>query len=132
MIRLQKLSKAEWEPRAEFAHRIAFNEKREGDRSTFALMAIEDEKPLGYMSCIEMDAETVYLQFGGLFPPGEKSIRGFRGYALAIEELRGQYKNLFTLIENTNLAMLKMALKVGFLIVGTRYFKGSLMVELAC
>lgn len=132
MIQIQRLSKAEWEPVANFAHQIAFDKKREGDRSTFALLGSEDGQTLGYVSCIELDSETVYLQFGGTFPPAKKSVRCFNGYSLVIAELEKTYENLFTLIENTNVVMLKMAMKAGFRIIGTRYFKGSVMVELSC
>ena len=39
------------------------------------------------------------------------------------------YKRITTYIQNTNSPMLRIAMKVGFKIIGTRTFKGDVMVE---
>lgn len=114
------------------AHLISFGEKREPsiERIDFALLAVSEHKALGYITCREADAETVYWQFGGPFPGTKGSSVSFRCYQAAVEWCKLRYDRVYTFIENSNKAMLKMALEVGFLIVGVRVFKGQILVEL--
>lgn len=122
-----------WRQYAESAHLILFNEKRpkEMNRIDFALMATEKEIPLGYITIRELDNESIYWQYGGIFPSIKDTAVAFRVYRRGIEYCIAQgYKNISTLVDNTNIVMIKFAFKMGFKIIGIRYFDGKILCEL--
>lgn len=116
---------------AEFANVLCFAQMRPRsmDRTDFALLYIRDEIPFSYMSCHEMDAETVYIQFGGALKRDEKRPWAMNAYMQMLAYLSMKYKRATTSIENTNHEMLRPAMKAGFLIVGTRTHRGKVYVE---
>jgi len=130
-LEVRRFDGKEWANYAADAHVICFNKTRPSslNRTDFALMFVKDGEPQGYMSCHEMDAETVYMQFGGAFPSSSGTAIVFTGYTAMVRELGKTYKRATTAIENTNQAMLRLAMKAGLLIVGTRNFKGKILVE---
>ena len=132
VMRVERFTAREWAAFSEDAHRICFEQVKPAqyDRIDFALLVVDDEKPCGYVTVREHDPETVYWQFGGAFPGTKDTAKTFRGYQLTVDYTRERYKRITTRIENTNIPMLKMAMKVGFRIIGTRTFKGSILVEL--
>lgn len=100
------------------------------DRIDFALLAVTDSgSPAGYVTCRETDNETVYWQFGGAFPSIKGTVLSMRAYEDFINWTRERYSRVYTLIENTNSAMLRMAQKVGFSIIGIKNFKGQILLE---
>lgn len=123
----------EWEKMSAEAHLLAFKERRprDMDRVDFALLALDEcDKPSGYISCIEMDKETLYWQHGGAMPHIKDTVLSYKGYCDFVKWGQQHFKRITTRIENTNLVMLKMALKVGFLIRGTYTHNGKIFVEL--
>lgn len=132
-IEVIKLNKGEWISLSKDAHLICFNETRDPmmDRIDFALINDRDGIPLNYCTVRELDADSVYWQYGGAFPNTKGSVVSYYSYErYANWCFDDGYKRITTYIENTNLPMLKIALKVGFLIIGTRTFKGCVMLEL--
>lgn len=131
MITVARFTKEEWKIYSEQAHSICFGKHKpaEWDRIDFALMAIAQAHPLGYMTCREVDAETLYWQFGGAFPGTKGTASSFRAYEAFFNYCGERYKRVTTLIENDNTAMLRMAMKVGFRVIGTRTFKGQVLLE---
>jgi len=132
-IRINKVSKEEWRSLAKDAHLICFNEIRDPqmDRIDFALLSDRDGEPLNYCTVRELDSESIYWQYGGAFPNTKGTVQSFYSYKrYASWCFENQYERITTYIENTNLPMLKIALKVGFLVIGTRTFKGHIMLEL--
>lgn len=131
---IRKLSQEQWvEHLAESAHFLAFGTNRPGDieRIDFALLMVdENDSASAYITCKEMDSETLYWQYGGAMPKYKETIYAYQGYALFIGWAFDHYKRVFTRIENTNLAMLKLALKLGFVVTGTNTFKGKIYLEL--
>lgn len=130
-MRLERLSPANWFDFSVGAHRVVFGEEKDPstDRIDYALLAVDAEKPVAYITCRELDSETIYWQFGGAFPGTRGTAVSFRAYLLFIAYAKAHYKRVATLIENTNLVMLKMAMKVGFRIMGVRLFKGQVLLE---
>ncbi len=127
MIEIVCISPEMWKQHfADNAHRIAFDKRLspEKERIDFALLAVKDGCPGGYMTCRELNADRVYLQFGGVFPPHKGTVHVFSGYLQLIDWVSDRYKVLETCIENTNKVMLKMAMKAGFLIIGIRHYNG--------
>ncbi len=129
-IRIERFDRREWMKLSENAHRVCFGTLKpaEWDRIDYALMAVA-EQPVGYLTCREFDAETVYWQFGGSFPGAKGTLLSWRAYQAFVDYAQSKYKRVTTLIENDNLAMLKMALKIGFRVIGTRTFRGSILLE---
>lgn len=121
-----------WNQMSEQSHLICFNEKRERslERIDYALLVIGEETdlPMGYITVRECDGETVYWQHGGGFP-GTIGIPIFRTYEACIAWTKNRYKRIYTQIENKNKRMLKMAMKVGFEIIGVKSFHQHVMLE---
>jgi RimJ/RimL family protein N-acetyltransferase len=124
-------SREDWKAVSEAAHLVCFGERKEVsmDRIDFALVVGENDAPSGYVTCREHDAETLYWQFGGAFPGTRSTSLSWKGYQALVDWCKTRYKRITTLIENTNIVMLKMAMKVGFRIQGVRVFKGQILVE---
>ena len=132
MIEVERISKADWAAMASAAHLICFSEKlpAEAERVDFVILATESKKtPLGYFSCKEVSDTWVYVQYGGAFPSALGSSLSYKAYVKGIDWLRQRYSCATTLIENTNVVMLKIALKMGWKIIGTKTFNGHIMVE---
>lgn len=132
MITVDRLTKEEWLPLSADAHLVCFNEKIEQDFNNidFALMMTKDKTPLNYCTVRILDQESCYWQYGGAFPNSKGTVYSYKGYAaFAHECFDAGFKRITTYIENDNIAMIKIALKVGFKIIGTRNFKGSVLVE---
>lgn len=132
-ISVNKLEKDKWNEISEKCHAACFNKfkPRERDRIDFTLVAIDDEKSMmiGYTAMREHDNETIYWQYGGMFPEYKKTIQGVRGYTMFILWCKERYKRIVTLIENKNTAMLKLAAAHGFIITGLVTFKGEVLLE---
>lgn len=131
-MNLEILSKEEWASLSESAHRLAFDSFRCAgmDRVDFALLAQEDNVPWGYITIHENNAKSVYWQYGGAFPGTRGSSKVYVAYKAAFDWTMERYSRIYTLIENTNVAMLKLAMKVGFRIMGVRHVDGHTYVEL--
>lgn len=132
-FRIEKIGAEIWKKNfSELAHKISFQTIRKGEleRIDYALLLINHaDEPVGYMTCRELDAKTVYWQFGGAMPNVKDTIYSFAGYKEMASWHLNQYDRIYTYIENTNTVMLKMAMKVGFLITGIKFFDGSVMLE---
>lgn len=129
---VRKLTKEEWSSLSENAHRAMFKENRPAsmDRIDYALI-VEDETGIcGYVTARELDSEAVYWQYGGAFPGTHSSMKAFAYYGDFIDWTRQRYKRITTLVENTNVRYLKLAMHYGFRIIGCRTFKGTILVEL--
>lgn len=132
MIQIDVIKPEHWQRMSEKAHLVCFDKHKpkEMDRIDFALLAVKDgEDLLGYLTCREMDSETLYWQFGGAFPGTKSTSVSFSVYKLFVVYSKQNYKRVTTLIENDNTVMLKMAMKVGFKIVGLRNYKGLILLE---
>lgn len=131
---IERLTKEDWKIMAKNAILISFAEltNPEEERIDYALMVIDHENstPAGFMTVIEMDAKTAYLQRGGVFPDHAKSVYVYNQYKACLDELKNKYDTLWTRIENKNYSMLKMALKAGFIVNGTYNQDGKLFLEM--
>lgn len=123
MIVVDVLSALDWSQYAKTAHAVVFGTlfPPEKQRIDHVLVAREGDKLMGYVTCREMDSETIYWQYGGAFPGTKDTLSAWRGYQAMVDLCKGSvYKRITTLIENDNSPMLKMAMKVGFKIQGVR------------
>lgn len=131
MIEVVRIPKEEWGVFSEKAHLIVFGKvkPKEWDRIDFALVVQKNDKMMGYVTCREHDAKTVYWQFGGSFPGTKDTVLTWTAYQEFVGFCKGKYDRITTIIENTNTVMLKMAMKVGFRIVGVKSYNGSVLLE---
>ena len=118
---------------SEKAHLYSFAENRppEFDRITFALVAEVNGKLAGWVTCRELDKESVYWQYGGAFPTIEKTIHVFGVYEAFFNKIKELgYKRMTTYMQNTNIAMIKLGFKYGLRIIGVRFFNNEIFCEL--
>jgi hypothetical protein len=117
---------------SEISHFSSFGEIMPSgqERIDFALVVCESEKPKGFVTCKELDSETLYWQYGGAFSESKKTFSVAPCYQELIAWSLARYQRITTRIENINHAMLKMALKCGFQIVGLTNFKNKIYLEL--
>ena len=101
------------------------------EKCDFVLIARnENIQPVAFITCHEMDTETIYWQFGGACDNIKKSIRVMSHYVHFLVWCMARYKRVTTRIENTNTAMLKMAIHCGFVVYGIWNFKNKIYLEL--
>lgn len=131
MIEVDQLNPKHWANYSEKAHLICFKEKMscDWDRIDFALVVRSNDQLMGYVTCREHDHESIYWAYGGAFPGTRESSLTYAGYREFVSWCKKSYKRITTLIANDNLVMLKMAMKVGFKIVGVRVFKNIIYLE---
>lgn len=117
---------------ADIAMSSAFGESRPHhiDRSNFALVCFKDDVATGFVTCIEMDSETIYWQFGGAFGETQNTRSVVPCYIALIDWCAEKYLRITTRIENDNVRMLHLAMKMGFRVVGTWNFKNKIYLEL--
>lgn len=132
MINVERVEKEQWKEMSESAHRAVFSEIKlsETERIDYALLATEDGKLYGYCTVRELDQDSIYWQYGGAFPPSEKSIRAVRAYEAFIKYCSDRYKRISTLVSNENIRYLRLAMAHGFRIIGVRTFRQEIFVEL--
>lgn len=134
IVEISRLDPEQWSSFSEDAHRACFSELRPAytDRIDYAILAHDPHSRgiLGYTTVRELDHESVYWQFGGVFDNIAKGPIVYKVYLTLIEYMRKKYKRISTLVENSNVSYLKLAMKAGFRIIGVRMFKGVVLVEL--
>lgn len=133
IYKIEKLLPEEWKLLSEQAHLAMFSESRssEMDRIDYALIITDEEKKLcGYLTARELDQDSVYWQYGGAFPGTHSSKKAFDVYGELILWAKRHYKRITTLVKNSNVRYLKLAMHFGFRIIGCRFFNGEVLVEL--
>ncbi len=135
-VEVVKVSPDQWaEHCSHSAHLAVFNEimPPEYERIDFALIAVatQTNTPVAYMTLRELDKDTVYLKHGGAFDPVRGTTMVLESYQAMLRHLDERYVRQSTLVLNSNIAYLKMALAVGFRVVGIRYFKNTVLLDLS-
>ncbi len=132
-MKVVRIEKDAWAELSEKAHLIVFNEvkKPEMERIDFALLVeCSAGIPMQYVTCRELDSTSLYFQYGGSFPGTKGSPKSARCMDRLLDwACLAGYQRVAFLVENTNEAMLKLAMRCGFLIVGLRTFKGLILLE---
>jgi hypothetical protein len=132
-MQVKKITKEDWTKLSALAHKAVFQEiMPEGrERIDFALiLEKENGEIMGYGTFQERDADSLYWQYGGAFLGTKSSSMTFPGYLVMLKWCKEHYKRVTTLVENTNLVMLKFALSAGLMIIGVRMYNGKVLVEL--
>lgn len=132
MTKILKVSPAEWESLRKDAHAVAFGAYPAlPERVDYALLAMNESfEPLGYLTARELDDESVYWGYGGGTPESKDSLKAVRTYQALVDWTRERYRYVTTRIENDNIRYLKLAMSVGFRVIGTRTVKGTVLLEM--
>ncbi len=131
-LRVEKWTKEKWEVISADAHIVCFGLTRPShlDRVDYANMLLDENDHLaGYATVLEMDSETAYLQYGGIFPNYKDTIYPLKGFMKMLGRMSEQYKRVTCKVENTNKVFLKFCLKADFVPVGVTNFKGKILVD---
>lgn len=131
-MEFKKLPKEHWALLARNSNIAVFGEQMDpkDERIDFTYVALEDDKMVGFVSCQERDADSLYIQYGGLVKPKQGQGFGSEGFPNLLAMIASEYQRVGLLVENTNMPMLKMALGAGFLVIGMRNFKGKVLLEM--
>jgi hypothetical protein len=130
-IEISQVSREQWGQFGTDAHLVCFGEHFEAksNRIDYALVTHEGSTPLSYVTIRELDEWSAYMQYGGSFPSAKGTPKSYQSFELFLATLSKRYRRVSMLVENTNAAMLKFGMRAGFLIVGIRNFKGSILLE---
>ena len=132
-MRLTRLSKDQWDEFSQHIHLKVFNENLLPVRTRFdyALLCIIDEEVASYSTIREVSDDAVYWQHSGCLPKYRNSSVAFKSYLMGLEYcLEAGAENITHMIANTNLVAIRIALKVGFLVVGTRTYDGTTYLDM--
>lgn len=134
MIIVHDLLRPEWEALADSAHQALFQEERPlaEEYIDFALLCVESETDdvLAYVTCKAFSPKALYWSYGGAFPPSSGSVLAWRCYqAMTQASFKLGYSSIFTVINNQNGPMLKLAAKMGYKIIGVRQHQGHTLLE---
>ena len=129
---LRKLTKEQWKEFEPEAHQLCFGYRVEPDYHNFShtLVTELDGKPIAYAQIRELNKDTCYYHFGAVFPPCRGTANSMRSLRMFTEETMKQYKYIITNIRNTNTAMLKLELSIGFVPIGMIVQNNELWLEL--
>lgn len=126
-----KCSPEKWASYSKDAHKAVFGETREPslDRISYAILVHNEDRPIGFTTCREIDAESLYWQYGGCFK-GNVGVASVRAFEALFNESKEKYKRITTLVKNDNVNYLHMLMKFGFRAIGIRYFKNEVFLEM--
>jgi len=131
-IELKRLDSSDWDVLSEKAHLVVFNEERPHwmNRIDYTMMFTEEGSVLGYITVKELDSESVYWQYGGVFPNAKNTPKSFECFSMAIKYSKDfGYKRVSMLVKNNNFPMLKFAISTEFMPIGVRTLDGDVLVE---
>lgn len=131
-MKIERITPENWRILSEHAHLTVFGLRKPAsmDRIDFALLGIDETStPMAYVTCRELDSKSLYWQFGGAFPGTRGTLKTYRVFQAFLDWVAPRYERVGMLIENSNLPMLKMAMKIGYRVVGIRHFHGTILLE---
>lgn len=141
-MNLLLMTPIDFEAMAEDAHMAIFGEfkDRKSNRFDFVILVEEEVRtqllkqeervPVGLMACKEIDAESVWILYGGAFEKFRKTSIIVPGFHMMIDFLRTKYKRVRIDSKTSNIAMIKLAYSKGFEIVGVENQLGEMFVNM--
>ena len=131
---LMCINKDEWKEVSEAAHFNIFGVNRSADhqRIDFCLLLQNTERNdfFGYITCREFDSKTLYWSYGGMFDQYKGTTFTFSAIWTMLNWCRERYDRVTTLVEQSNVKMQRIHLKLGAVISGVRTFDNEIIIEL--
>ena len=94
-------------------------------------LGYEGDECIGFTAGYLRNLNTFYMQYMGIIPEKRHGRNGVKYFKAILDELDKEYPYLEGAIWNGNIVALKMALKYGFKVIGTRVNTyGKLLVEI--
>lgn len=124
--------KEQWKKIEDAAHADLFGEWHMDEARNYdftVLVNTESGENFSYGLVKEMDAETAYLTFGGMFSQFKGQGTGYQGMREIVSVLKEKYKRVGFACRVKNVGMIKLGLNEGFEIIGLRMIYGFLNVE---
>jgi len=130
---ISKVPAKEWKTfsKGAMAEMFSVTNSLEWELIDFVLVG-RDEKTdglVGFITCKETAAYALYWEYGGLFPEHQGRGQVVKLIRQAIDWAKERYKLVYFLVKQDNVPMHKLALAVGFLIMGIRHINGTILVE---
>lgn len=119
--------KAYWQEYEEAAHRELFGEdyiEEAKDYDLVILVTTEDGEKFFYSTVKELDSQSAYMNFGGMFKLFRGKGGGQRGFHEVVCCLKERYKRIGFTCRTKNFPMIKLGLNEGFVIIGMRLVYG--------
>jgi hypothetical protein len=92
----------------------------EGNYPSEIYLGYDDGKLVGFIAGRTQAPHIWYMQRAGFFKDEQGSIRNYERTAFAINIIHNEYPYIMTIIKNDDIKALKMAMKLGFTIIGVR------------
>jgi RimJ/RimL family protein N-acetyltransferase len=125
------LTPKEWEEHKDSYYSKVFGKLRGGqERIDYCLIVFCKGEIGGFLTCKELDVQTVYIQYGGVVPELRGTVYSASGVAAVTRHLSERYRFVRLRVDNSNASMLRVALKLGFLIEGLIHFNKNILLEL--
>jgi len=86
---------------------------------SFVYLVFKGHNYVGFLSAYAHNADTVYIQYSG-FAKDVNPVSRLGIFRDVIEIIHERYMFILSLIENSNIKALKMAISTGFKVIGTR------------
>lgn len=94
-----------------------------------ALVVYVEDRVVSYATTKKLSSDLVFLEMGGAAPSFKGTSYVPRSFLGMVEHLFETYKEITMSVRNNNFPMLRLALKLGFLITGTQLSNdGQLML----
>lgn len=132
-MQISLISKEEWKVVSQNVHSAVHGTIRspEVDRVSYVIVAYDGDEPFGYIAVQERSSKVAYFQWGGVFPCDRGTVKTYNAYKLATDFAKKMYECIETKVENSNISMLRLAMKAGFLVTGITTDKaGKVFLEL--
>ena len=132
-MKVHRIQADKWAQMSETFHAVVFGQPfaDSSERIDYALTVTNaEQKLIGYSTVREETGSVAYMQYGGALPEKQNTASVWWAYKELVDWLAERYDVVTTRIENTNLPMLRIATKVGFLITGVRTWDGRVLLEL--
>ena len=87
-----KCTPEKWANYSQVAHKAVFGEIRDPqlDRISYAMLVHNDNHPIGFTTCREIDSESLYWQYGGCFK-GNVGVPSFRAFEAVFNDSKSTF-----------------------------------------
>lgn len=131
-MKVRRIEKDDWYAQFAGAHQKIFTYGLEEAHCFAFVLGVFDECDdiSGFVSVSELDGESAYLPYGGMFMSHRNLGKASDAFEVCLEFLKKDYKRIGFLTKTSNKIMINLGHKKGFEIVGMRKAHGVPCVEM--